>query len=163
MTILWIILAIVLMLIGAAGTVLPALPGLPLMFVGAWLLGFSSDYQIVGSFSLWLLLLVTLFGMAMDFLAGLLGAKYTGASRKALMGAFIGGIAGIFFTPAGLVLGPLLGAAIGEFIEKRSLCLAGKVGIGTFIGFIVGMMAKIGAALVIVLVVLTQYVAFWVS
>ena len=163
MTILWIILAIVLMLIGAVGTVFPALPGLPLMFVGTWLLGFSSDYQIVGSFSLWLLLLVTLFGMAMDFLAGLLGAKYTGASRKALTGAFIGGITGIFFTPAGLVLGPLLGAAIGEFIEKRSLRLAGKVGIGTFIGFIVGMMAKIGTALVIVLVVLTQYVAFWVS
>lgn len=160
---LWIILAIILLIVGAAGTVFPALPGLPLMFGGAWLLAYSSDYQIVGSFSVLILGIVCAIGMAMDFVAGVLGAKYTGASKEALWGAFIGGLAGVFLGLVGLVLGPLLGAAIGELLAKRNILLAGKVGIGTFIGFIVGTVAKIGAALVVLLVVLAQYVAHWVA
>lgn len=161
MTITLIILAIILLLIGAAGTIFPALPGLPLMFAGAWLLGYTSDYQIIGSVSLIVLGVITAIGMAMDFVAGILGAKYTGASKTALWGAFIGGIAGAFLGIAGLVLGPLLGAAVGEFLDKRDVLVAGKVGIGTFIGFIIGTVAKIGSALVIVLVVLAQYLAHW--
>lgn len=160
---LWIILAIILLIVGAAGTVFPALPGLPLMFGGAWLLAYSSDYQIVGSFSVLILGVVCAIGMAMDFMAGVLGAKYTGASKEALWGAFIGGLAGLFLGLVGLVLGPLLGAAIGELLAKRNVLLAGKVGIGTFIGFIVGTVAKIGAALVVLLVVLAQYLGHWLA
>lgn len=92
-----IILAIVLLILGAAGTVFPALPGLPLMFGGAWLLAYTSDYQIIGSFSVLILGVVCALGMAMDFVAGVLGAKYTGASKEALWGAFFGGLAGIFW------------------------------------------------------------------
>lgn len=132
------------------------------MFAGAWLLAYSSDYQVVGSLSVLVLLLVALFGMAMDFLAGLLGAKYTGASTEALWGAFIGGVAGMFFGLAGLVLGPMLGAAVGEFADKRNLWLAGKVGLGTFIGFMVGTVAKISSALTILLVLAVQYIAYYV-
>ncbi|MDK4685042.1 DUF456 family protein [Kingella negevensis] len=162
MAVLLILLAIVLLLVGAGGVIFPALPGLPLMFAGAWLLAYSSDYQVVGSLSVLVLLLVALFGMAMDFLAGLLGAKYTGASTEALWGAFIGGVAGMFFGLAGLVLGPMLGAAVGEFADKRNLWLAGKVGLGTFIGFMVGTVAKISSALTILLVLVVQYIAYYV-
>lgn len=156
-----IILAVILLLLGAAGTVFPALPGLPMMFGGAWLLAYTSDYQVVGNVSLLVLGVVCAFGMAMDFVASMLGAKYTGASREALWGAFIGGIVGIPFGLVGLVLGPLLGAALGELLEKRSVLLAGKVGVGTLIGFIIGTVAKIGSALVMLLVVVAQYVAAW--
>ncbi|MBR6877670.1 MAG: DUF456 family protein [Neisseriaceae bacterium] len=152
-----------LVLLGAAGTIFPALPGLPLMFAGAWLLAHINDYQIIGSFSIIVILLITLFGMAMDFVAGLLGAKYTGASKTALWGAFIGGIVGIFFGLAGLILGPLLGAVIGEFIDKEDLLLAGKVGIGTFIGFIIGTIAKVSVALTIVLIIVVQYISHWIA
>ena len=141
MTALLIFLSLLLLLLGVAGTVFPALPGLPFMFAGAWLLAYSSDYQIIGSFSLLVLFLIAALGMAMDFVAGILGAKYTGASSEALWGAFIGSIAGLFMGLAGLVLGPLLGAAIGEFLDKKNIWLAGKVGIGTLIGFIVGTVA----------------------
>ncbi|WP_304335125.1 DUF456 domain-containing protein [Conchiformibius steedae] len=158
MTILLIVLALTLLLAGAAGTVYPALPGLPMMFGGSWLLAYAQDYQIITVWTLILLLLPTLFGMAMDFVAGMLGAKYTGADKQAVWGAFIGGIAGIFFGIIGLLLGPLIGAAIGEFVAKRDLLKAGKVGIGTFVGFVVGTAAKIGAALVIVLVVAAQFI-----
>lgn len=156
-----IILAVMLLLLGAAGTIFPALPGLPMMFGGAWLLAYTSDYQVVGNVSLLVLGVVCAFGMAMDFVASMLGAKYTGASREALWGAFIGGIVGIPFGLVGLVLGPLLGAALGELLEKRSVLLAGKVGVGTLIGFIIGTVAKIGSALVMLLVVVAQYVAAW--
>lgn len=156
-----IILAVILLLLGAAGTIFPALPGLPMMFGGAWLLAYTSDYQVVGNVSLLVLGVVCVFGMAMDFVASMLGAKYTGASREALWGAFIGGIVGIPFGLVGLVLGPLLGAALGELLEKRSVLLAGKVGVGTLIGFIIGTVAKIGSALVMLLVVVAQYVAAW--
>ena len=104
------------------------------------------------------LLLITL---AIILLA--LGAKYTGASKEALWGAFIGGVVGAFFVPAGLILGPLLGAAIGEFADKRNLWLAGKVGIGALAGFIVGTVAKVGAALGIVLIILAQYIVYWLA
>lgn len=163
MTALLIFLSLLLLLLGVAGTVFPALPGLPFMFAGAWLLAYSSNYQIIGSFSLLVLFLIAACGMAMDFVAGILGAKYTGASSEALWGAFIGSIAGIFMGLAGLVLGPLLGAAIGEFLDKKNIWLAGKVGIGTLIGFIVGTVAKIGSAIVILLVVLAQYIAHWIA
>ena len=163
MTALLIFLSLLLLLLGVAGTVFPALPGLPFMFAGAWLLAYSSDYQIIGSFSLLVLFLIAALGMAMDFVAGILGAKYTGASSEALWGAFIGSIAGLFIGLAGLVLGPLLGAAIGEFLDKKNIWLAGKVGIGTLIGFIVGTVAKIGSAIVILLVVLAQYIAHWIA
>ena len=62
-----------------------------------------------------------------------------------------------------MIFGPLLGAALGEFLDKRSLLLAGKVGIGTLIGFILGTIAKIGAALVVVLIILAQYIGHWVA
>ncbi|MDO5356002.1 MAG: DUF456 family protein [Conchiformibius sp.] len=163
LTTLLILLALVLLIGGAAGTVYPALPGLPMMFGGAWLLAYAQDYSVIPAWMLWLLLLPVAFGMAMDFAAGLLGAKYTGADKQALWGAFVGGIAGMFFGIVGLLLGPLIGAAVGEFAAKRNLLRAGKVGIGTFVGFILGTAAKIGAALVILLVLAVQYVSYWLG
>ena len=62
-----------------------------------------------------------------------------------------------------MIFGPLLGAALGEFLDKRSLLLAGKVGIGTLIGFILGTIAKIGAALVVLLIILAQYIGHWLA
>ena len=155
-----ILLAILLILIGVSGTLLPALP---FLFAGTWLLAYSQDYLVIGSFSVLIVGLICAFGMAMDFMAGVLGAKYTGASKEALWGAAIGGVAGIFFSIPGMIFGPLLGAALGEFLDKRNLLLAGKVGIGTLIGFILGTIAKIGAALVVVLIILAQYIGHWLA
>lgn len=138
--------AALLILAGLAGTVFPALPGLPLMFGGmllaAWLEGFSH----VGTIALAILAVLTVIGVLVDFVAGVLGAKATGASKEALWGAFIGSIVGLVLGLVGVIIGPLIGAALGEFIARRDVYQAGKVGIGTFIGFIVGTVAKIGCA-----------------
>ena len=143
MTTILIILGLIAIVVGILGTIYPALPGLGLMFGGAWLLGYAGDYQVFGS----------------GTLAGALGAKYTGASKTAVWGAFIGGIVGAFFSIPGLLLGPLTGAAIGEFIARKDTWQAGKVGIGTFIGFIIGTVAKIGCALTIALTILFVWLA----
>ena len=150
MTAILVILALMLIVIGLLGTVLPALPGLPLMFLGSWLLAYSGDYQVIGSNTLIALGVLVAVGSAMDYVAGLLGAKFTGASKQALWGAFIGSLVGLFFSIPGLILGPLVGAAVGEFWARRDLLAAGKVGVGTFIGFIVGVVAKVGCALAVV-------------
>lgn len=139
-------LSALLVLAGLAGTVFPALPGLPLMLGGLLLAGWVDGFQHVGAITLSLLALLTVIGLAVDFVAGLLGAKATGASRQALWGAVIGSVAGLFLGLAGVILGPLVGAAIGEFLARRDVYQAGKVGLGTFAGFIVGTVAKIGCA-----------------
>lgn len=151
MTTLLIILGLMAVLIGLLGTVYPAIPGLGLMFAGAWLLAYTGDYQIIGSGTLIFLGIVAAVGTAMDYVAGMLGAKFTGASKTAVWGALAGGIIGAFFSLPGLLLGPLLGAGIGEFWARKDLWSAGKVSIGTFTGFIIGVVAKVGCALTILL------------
>ena len=157
MTTILILLGFIAILVGLLGTIYPAIPGLGLMFGGAWLLAYAGDYQIFGTSTLVFLGIVVVIGTAMDYVAGMLGAKYTGASKLAVWGAFIGGVVGAFFSLPGLLLGPLLGAGIGEFMTQKDMWKAGKVGLGTFIGFIIGTVAKIGCALTIVLTLLTVW------
>lgn len=157
------ILAICLLILGVVGLIHPALPGLPIMFGATWLIAYIGNYQFIGTWTLAILAIITLFGMAMDFIAGLLGAKFTGASKEALWGAFIGGVVGIFFALFGMIFGPLIGAAIGELIAKKDIWLAGKVGLGTFIGFIVGVVAKVGCALVILLILLGNHLIYGIG
>jgi uncharacterized protein YqgC (DUF456 family) len=158
MTAILVTLALIFLIVGLLGTILPAIPGLPLMFAGAWLLAYTGDYQIIGTPALIALGILALIGSAMDYVAGLLGAKFTGASKQALWGAFVGGIVGLFFALPGLILGPLVGAALGELWARRSLLSAGKVGIGTFIGFIIGVVAKVGCALAILLTIAALFI-----
>ena len=149
--------AVLVILTGLAGALLPALPGLPLMFAGAWLLAWSGGYQTFGAGSLITVGALAATGSLMDYVASLLGAKCTGASRQALWGAAAGSFAGLFFGLPGLVLGPLAGAAAGEYLARRELLAAGRVGLGAFAGFIIGTAAKLGCALSIVFVLLGVY------
>ena len=139
--------AIMLVVVGMAGTFLPALPGLPLVLAGFFLAAWMDGFVHVGAPILIALAVLTALGLLIDFLAGVLGARATGASRQARWGAAIGGIVGLILGLAGVILGPLVGAAIGEYLARRDLLQAGKVGIGTFIGFIIGTVAKVGIGL----------------
>ena len=165
MTIALIILGIILIILGLAGTIFPALPGLPFMFTGLLSLAWAHDFHYIGTWTLIAAAIITIIGVATDFVAGILGAKMTGASKKALWGAFIGGIIfiplGILGLPAGgilgIIFGPLIGAAIGEYMEEKDSYKAGKVSLGTFAGFIIGTVAKIGCALAILLLIPVAY------
>src|SRR6187551_1526338 len=102
---LW-IAAVALVLIGLAGTVLPAIPGVPLVFLGLVLGAAADGFERVGWPSLILFALLTAIGIAADFAGGLLGAKRVGASGWAIGGAAVGSLIGLFFGIPGLVFGP---------------------------------------------------------
>ncbi|WP_454831227.1 DUF456 domain-containing protein [Pseudoxanthomonas wuyuanensis] len=138
--------AALLIVVGIAGVILPVLPGLPLVFVGMLLAAWAGDFQQVGWVSLTALGLLTLLSVAVDFLATMVGAQRVGASRKALLGALIGTFAGLFFGPVGLFAGPFVGALLGELWHGRQIGQAAKVGFGTWLGIVLGVVLKLGLA-----------------
>jgi uncharacterized protein len=142
--ILWFVLAGMLIVVGIAGTVLPALPGVPLVFCGMLLAAWADGFAHVGTFTLIVLGSLTVFSIIIDFVASLLGAKRVGASRHALVGAALGTVAGLFFGLPGLLLGPFVGALLGELVAGGTLRRATGVGVGTWLGFLFGAVAKIG-------------------
>ena len=139
-------LAVILVLVGIGGVILPALPGLPLVFAGMLLAAWAGDFQQIGWFPLVVLGLMTLLSVAVDFFATMVGAKRVGASRKALIGAGVGTFAGLFFGPVGLFVGPFVGALLGELWHGKELGQATKVGLGTWLGIVLGIVLKLGLA-----------------
>lgn len=142
------IIAGLLILIGLAGVVLPALPGLPLVFAGMLLAAWAGGFAQIGGVTLVALGLLTLLSMAVDFWAAALGARRVGASRMALVGAVLGTFAGIFLGPLGLFVGPFVGALAGELLHGRALDgprlgQATKVGVGTWLGIVFGIALKL--------------------
>lgn len=144
-TILYVVAAL-LMLVGLAGTILPALPGIPLVFVGMVLAAWAGGFQYVGWGWLVALGILTLLSLGIDLLAGSMGAKRVGASKWALAGAVLGSLVGLFFGPLGLFAGPFVGALAGELAHRRDLAQAAKVGVGTWFGILLGTALKVGLA-----------------
>ena len=142
---LW-ILAIALILVGALGIVLPALPGIPLMFAGMVVAAAIDDFQRIGWITLTVLGFLTLFSVIVEFAASALGARHVGASRQAVWGALLGTVIGIFFGIPGLLLGPFIGAVVAELSVHGRLEQAGRVGIATWLGLIFGTLVKIAIA-----------------
>lgn len=143
MTIVLWILAIVLIAVGMAGTVLPALPGVTLVFAGMLLAAWIDHFARI---PVWLVVafgVLTVLAWAVDYLAAAAGAKKAGASRLAVVGALVGTLAGIFTGLWGLLFMPLVGAAVGEFIAQRDVRRAGIVGIATWLGLLVGTALKV--------------------
>lgn len=155
-TLLWVV-AIALVLAGLAGTILPALPGAPLVFVGLLIAAWIDHFQKVGWFTLTLLFLLMLLTFVIEIAAAGLGAKRVGASKMAIFGAAVGTIVGIFFSLPGLLLGPFVGAVLGEYLSRRNWEQAGKVGIGTWIGLIVGTAGKLAVIFAMVGLFVTAY------
>jgi len=140
------LLAGALIIIGLAGTILPALPGLPLMFAGMLLAAWVDDFSVIGVFTLVALGVLTAISIVVDLLASVLGAKRVGASKKAIFGAALGALAGLFLGIPGLLLGPFVGAVIGEMIDGREWRQASKVGFGTWLGLALGAALKLALA-----------------
>lgn len=144
--VLFYVLAGVLVLVGIAGTVLPALPGLPLVFAGMLLAAWTGDFEQVGWLPLVVLGLMTALSLGIDFLATAMGAKRVGASRLAVAGAIVGTFAGLAFGPVGVFVGPFVGALAGELLHSRQVGQATRVGFGTWVGILVGTVLKLGLA-----------------
>src|SRR5262249_41055025 len=142
--------AIALIVIGVVGTVLPALPGAILVFGGIVLAAWIDDFTRIRPWVLVLLGVLTALAWIVEYVAAVMGAKRVGASRFAILGAAVGTVAGIFSGLWGLLFMPLVGAAIGEYVAQRDARRAGKVGVATWIGLLLGSAAKVAIVLTMV-------------
>ncbi len=147
-----------LVVLGIIGTVMPALPGAPVVFVGLLIAAWAEGFQKVGWFTLSLLAVLTLLSFVVEFLASSLGAKRVGASWAALFCAAVGAIVGLFFGLPGFILGPFVGAVAGEYAARRNWRQASRVGLGTWIGMLLGIAGKLTLVFTMVGIFLTAYV-----
>ena len=149
----WWILAALLIVIGMIGTLVPGIPGVLAVFGGMLLAAWIDGFRRIGWITIAILALLTVFSLVADVAGGLLGAKRVGASRLALLGAAIGAVVGLFYGLIGALMAPFFGAAAGELISRGKLEQAARVGVGTWIGFALALLAR-------VVIVLTMLVVF---
>ena len=151
------ILAVLLILIGLAGTVLPALPGVPIILLGLLLIAWMDGFVAVSVNTLLWLGALALLSVVIDFLATAEGARRFGAGRLAILGASLGLLVGFFFGLAGILFGPFLGAVAGHLIGKANLDDSMRAGVGASIGVVIGTASKI----VIGAIMLVWFVLAW--
>ncbi|MDT8439305.1 MAG: DUF456 family protein [Wenzhouxiangellaceae bacterium] len=150
-------LGIVLMLVGLAGALLPALPGTPLILAGIVLLAWLNGFERIGPVTLLLFGLLSVLSLVIDFLATAEGARRFGAGRGAILGATLGLVVGLFFGLPGLLLGPFVGAVIGHRLGEANLADSMRAGVGASLGVIAGTLTKV----VISIVMLVWFSLAW--
>ena len=144
--ILWYVIAGIIIAVGLVGSILPNLPGIPVMFGGMLLAAWVGHFEKIPVWVIVFLGVLAAFSILFDFLAGTWGAKRYGASKAAVWGAFIGTIVGLFFGIPGIIQGPFVGAVIGQLASGSRVDHAARVGVGTWIGLVIGTAIKIATA-----------------
>ncbi|MEE4214554.1 MAG: DUF456 domain-containing protein [Bacteroidales bacterium] len=141
-------LAIVFLIIGIIGCLVPVLPGPPLSFAGILILHFTDFAE----FRLNLLVILGVIAVVVavfDYVVPIWGTKKFGGTKYGIRGATIGLLVGLFFGPPGIIIGPFLGAVIGEMIYKDDFNYAIRAGLGSLIGFMAGIGIKLATSLII--------------
>lgn len=146
MEMLWWGIALMLIVTGMIGIVVPLIPGTLLIFAGLWLLAWCDGFLHVGSGTLWLLAVLAVLAWVVDHVAALLGVQRVGASTLSIVGALIGSVLGLFGGLPGLLLGPVIGAMAGEWMAVRDHVQTARVGAAAGLSFIVAMALKLGLA-----------------
>lgn len=130
-------------LVGLIGTLLPVMPGAPVIWGGMLVYGFIAGFESLGFYFLAAQALLALTVMGVDYLFTAMGSHYFGGSKAALWGAAGGLLVGLFFFPIGLLIGPFLGAALVDLLFRRRTDLAVKSGIGASLGFLSALPIKL--------------------
>lgn len=143
MDILLIVLGSIFIISGILGCVLPIIPGPPLSYVGLLFLHFTARYQFSSKFLItWAIITTVVY--ALDYLIPAWGTKKFGGSNRGVWGSIIGLVIGLFFFPPfGIIIGPFLGAVIGELTAGKESGAALKSGFGSFMGFLAGTLLKL--------------------
>lgn len=150
-------LAVLLILVGVVGTLVPILPGAVIVFLGMLLAAWLDSFERVGPWTLSVLAAITVLVYVVDFAGGAVGAQRLGASRRAVWGAALGALVGIFFGLPGILIGPFAGAVLGEYTVQKSLREAGKAGAGAWVGLALAAAAKIALVFVMLALFVTAY------
>ncbi len=141
-------LAIVLMIIGIIGCLVPVLPGPPLSFIGLLILHFTEFAE----FRINLLIILGVIAVVVavfDYIVPIWGTKKFGGTKYGIRGATVGLLIGLFFGPPGIIIGPFIGAVVGELIYKDDFRYAMRAGLGSLIGFMAGIGLKLATSLII--------------
>lgn len=139
----WMTLGMIMVVVGIVGTLLPMLPGVPLVFAGLLLIAWLDGFAKVSILTIVIIGVIALIAWAIDFAASIVTAKRVGASKHALWGTVIGGLVGLFLGGlAGIILGPAIGAMIGELMAHQDKSRATTVGIAAGLGFVLALVAK---------------------
>jgi uncharacterized protein len=154
------ILAILLVMLGLAGIVLPGVPDIILIFAGLWLAAWSDHFVRVSAGTIIALGIIAAATYALDIGMMALGMKRLGTTHRAMAGAAIGTVAGLFFGLPGLIIGPFAGAAAGELTAHGDLNRAGRAGVAAWIGFAIGTIVKVGFAFVMIGIFLAAWFVF---
>jgi uncharacterized protein len=140
--VLWLIVG-ALLLLGLAGTVVPFLPGTPLVVLAALVHAFATGWTPIDGTRLAILAALCALGYVLHYAAAAIGARGAGGSTWAFAGAIVGGIVGLFFGLPGLLLGPPLGAIAAELLKSGDLRTSIRTGIAAFIGMVAGAIANV--------------------
>jgi hypothetical protein len=143
------IITSILIIVGLVGTIIPFLPGEPLIFLGSIVYGLGFGFDRIGRSIYVALAVLTAFSLAVSYIATAVGAKKFGASKFGLIGAIVGAAVGFLVgNIAGLLVGPFLGAFIGELLRAGKAEKSLKAGFGAVVGFFAGALTRILISLV---------------
>ena len=140
------VLGTVLVLLGFIGSILPVIPGPPISWVGLLLLKWTdyiTDHGDAYGNALWILLFFVILVTILDYVVPIMGTRKFGGSKRGVWGATIGVVVGLFFGPPGIILGPFLGAYIGEITTGKKERDALRAAWGSFVGFLLGVGMKL--------------------
>lgn len=142
------VVALLVMFVGLAGSIVPALPSTPLILIAAighklWFGTESAEWWIIGA-----LVVLTGISLVLDHLVSAYGAKRFGATWRGVLGAILGGIVGMFLGIVGLLLGPFIGAAAFELMGRRTVADSSRAGLGATLGLIAAAVAKLACCVV---------------
>ena len=154
------VLAIALVVVGLVGVVVPAVPGTILIFAGLLLAAWSDGFVRVGVPTMVLLGFLTISTYFVDIGMMALGMKRFGTTKRAMAGAAIGTLAGLFFGLPGLIIGPFAGAMLGELTTQANWRVAGRAGLAAWIGFLLGTLTKVGLAFAMVGIFIAAWLAW---
>src|SRR6056297_241760 len=131
---------------GILGGVLPVVPGPPLSYTGLLLLHFTEKHSFSSQFLItWAI--ITIVVTVLDYFIPVWGTGRFGGSKRGIWGSVIGLVIGLFFFPPfGIIIGPFLGAVVGELSSGKESGAALRSGFGSFVGFLAGTLLKLIAS-----------------
>lgn len=153
-------LGLICLVVGVLGSFLPVLPGLPISWVGLLLVHLTSVVPMNFTYlSIWLVVAIVV--LFLDYFIPALGTKKYGGSKYGVWGTTLGLLVGMFFPPFGFILGPFIGAYLGEMYYKNDSKIAAKAAWGSFIGFLTSTFMKFVVSLVYVGLYVSKVLEYW--
>jgi uncharacterized protein YqgC (DUF456 family) len=157
-TVLLLVLGVAIIIAGVVSLALPVVPGVAIIYAGILVVAYAEDFTRIGAGMLGVMLVLTLFALIADNIAGIFGARRAGASGWGVFGAGVGAVFGIPFGLPGVIFGPAIGALAFEYLKNPDLVRAGKAGLGGLLGFVLGVVAKAVFGLTLVGLAILAYV-----